>query len=80
MNAKDAVALRIQVLCAERSITVNELANRCGVAPSTIYSMLNQKSNNPGVVSLQKICDGLEISLRTFFDDPVFETLEPVIK
>lgn len=66
MNAKDAVALRIQVLCAERSITVNELANRCGVAPSTIYSMLNQKSKNPGVVSLQKICDGLEISLRTF--------------
>ena len=80
MNAKDAVALRIQVLCAERSITVNELANRCGVAPSTIYSMLNQKSKNPGVVSLQKICGGLEISLRAFFDDPVFETLEPVIK
>lgn len=80
MNAKDAVALRIQVLCAERSITVNELANRCGVAPSTIYSMLNQKSKNPGVVSLQKICDGLEISLRTFFDDPVFEALEPIIQ
>ena len=51
-----------------------------GVAPSTIYSMLNQKSKNPGVVSLQKICDGLEISLRTFFDDPVFEALEPIIQ
>lgn len=80
MNAKDAVALRIQVLCAERSITVNELANRCGVTPSTIYSMLNQKSKNPGMVSIQKICDGLEISIRTFFDDPIFETLEPIIK
>ena len=55
MNAKDAVALRIQILCAERNITVNELANRCGVTPSTIYSMLNQKSKNPGVVSIQKI-------------------------
>lgn len=51
-----------------------------GVAPSTIYSMLNTKSKNPGVMSIQKICDGLEISIREFFDDPLFETLEPVIK
>ena len=80
MNAKDAVALRIQILCAERNMAVNELANRCGVAPSTIYSMLNEKSKNPGVVSLQKLCDGLEISLRTFFDDPWFDSLEPIIR
>lgn len=80
MNAKDAVAVRIQVLCAERDITVNELANRSGVTPSTIYSMMNQKSKNPGVVSIQKICDGLEISVRAFFNDPVFEELDPIIK
>ena len=80
MNAKDAVALRIQILCAERNKDVNELANRCGVAPSTIYSMLNEKSKNPRVVSLQKLCDGLEISLRTFFDDPLFDSLEPIIR
>ena len=41
---------------------------------------MNHKSQNPGVVSLQKICDGLEISLREFFDDPLFENLEPVIR
>lgn len=80
MNAKEAVARRIQVLCSERNMAVNALANRCGVSPSTIYSMLNHKSQNPGVVSLQKICDGLEISLREFFDDPLFENLEPVIR
>ena len=80
MNAKDAVAVRIQVLCAERDITVNELANRSGVTPSTIYSMMNQKSKNPGVVSIQKICDGLEISVHAFFNDPVFEELDPIIK
>ena len=80
VNAKDAVAKRIQVLCAERDITVNELANRCGVTPSTIYSMMNQKSKNPGVVSIQKICDGLEISIRTFFNDSLFEKLDPVVK
>lgn len=80
MNAKEAVARRIQALCLERNLAVNALANLCGVAPSTIYSMLNKKSKNPGVVSIQKICDGLEISVREFFDDPLFEGLEPVIK
>ena len=80
MTAKEAVSRRIQALCAERDMAINALANRCGVAPSTIYSMLGEKSQNPGVVSIQKLCDGLEISLREFFNDPVFYNLEPVIK
>ena len=80
MNAKIAVARRIQALSLERTMAVNALANQCGIAPSTIYSMLNTKSKNPGVVSIQKICDGLEISVREFFDDPLFENLEQEIK
>lgn len=51
MNAKQAVAVRIQELCKERGITVNTLANMAGTSPSTIYSMLNEKSNNPGIVA-----------------------------
>ena len=80
MNAKEAVAKRIQMLCAEHDMAVNALAHLCGMSPSTIYSMLNKKSKNPGIVSIQKICDGLEISVREFFDDPLFENLEQEIK
>lgn len=80
MDAKGAVARRIQALCMERDMAVNALANLCGMPPSTIYSMLNEKSKNPGIVSIQKICDGLEISLRDFFNDPLFDDLGPVIK
>ena len=57
MNTKEAVAKRILDLCAERDIAVNALASISGVSPSTIYSMLNEKSQNPGVVSIKKICD-----------------------
>ena len=63
LNTKEAVAKRILELCEERHMTVNALATMSGVSPSTIYSMLNEKSKNPGVVSLKKICDGLEISI-----------------
>jgi len=79
VNAKEAVARRIQALCAERELAVNALANLCGVSPSTIYSMLNEKSGNPGVITIQKLCDGLDISVREFFDDPLFENLDPII-
>ena len=66
MTTKEAVAQRIIDLCAERNIAVNALANISGVSPSTVYSMLNAKSKNPGVVSIKKLCDGLEISVRDF--------------
>ena len=80
MRTKEAVAQRILELCRERNIAVNALANISGVSPSTIYSMLNQKSQNPGVVSIKKICDGLEITVRQFFDSPLVDETEQEIK
>lgn len=80
MRTKEAVAQRILELCRERNIAVNALANISGVPPSTIYSMLNQKSQNPGVVSIKKICDGLEITIREFFNSPLFDETEQEIK
>ena len=61
-------------------MAVNALAGVSGVSPSTIYSMLNEKSQNPGVVSLKKLCDGLDISIRQFFDCDLFDDLEQEIK
>ena len=80
MNTKEAVAKRILELCEERDIAINALATVSGVSPSTIYSMLNEKSQNPGVVSLKKLCDGLEISIREFFNSDLFDDLEQEIK
>ena len=79
MNTKEAVAARILELCNEKKIATNALANISGVPPSTVYSMLNEKSQNPGVVSIKKLCDGLEISLRQFFDSPLFDDIEQEI-
>ena len=80
MNAKQAVAARIVELCKERGIAVNTLANTAGMSPSTVYSTLNSKSKNPGIVTIKQICDGLDISLRVFFDSPIFDDLEQEIK
>ncbi len=76
MNAKEAVAKRIIELCNERDMTVNAVANAAGISPSTIYSMLNYKSKNPGIVSLHNICYGLDITLHEFFDSDIFDSIE----
>ncbi|MDE7360565.1 MAG: helix-turn-helix transcriptional regulator [Oscillospiraceae bacterium] len=76
MNAKEAVAKRILELCSERNMTVNALANNAGISPSTIYSMLNYKSQNPGIVSIHSICYGFDITLREFFNSDIFVDVE----
>ena len=80
MTIKEAVEKRIIELCDKYDIAINALANISGISPSTIYSMLNEKSKNPGIVSIKKICDGLEISIKDFFDSSLFDNLEQELK
>lgn len=77
MTVKEATAKRIEQLCKERTITYNTLANLCGVTPSTIYSIVDPKKNKTVTLStVKKICDGLEITLKDFFDSPIFSNLD----
>jgi len=76
MQTKKAVAARIEELCLQGGFAINALANKSEVSPSTIYSMLNEKSQNPGIVSIKKICMGFGISIREFFDSTLFDDLE----
>lgn len=80
MSTKEAIANRILQLCNERHIAINELASISGISPSTVYSILNEKSQNPGTVTIKKLCDGLEITLGQFFSTPEFDALEQEIK
>lgn len=80
MNVKDAVVLRLQEICAENNITYNDLANRSGITPSTIYSMMDQSRRDISIITIKKICDGLEITLSDFFDSKIFDKLEPELR
>ena len=80
MRTKEAIANRIIQLCNERNIAINELANLSGIAPSTVYSLLNEKSQNPGAVTIKKLCDGLEITLSEVFNTSEFDDLEQEIQ
>ena len=80
VNTYKAVKNRILYLCEEKRITINKLATESGVSPSTVKSILYGKSNNPGVVTIKQLCDGLGITLKEFFDTEEFENLPQEIK
>lgn len=80
MSVKDAVVARFQFLCKESCITINELANRSGVTPSTVYSLFDAHRRDVSIITIKKLCDGLEISLGVFFSAPEFDMLEQEIR
>ena len=59
-----AIRSRILRLCGERGISVNRLANL----------------NNPKLMTIKLICDGLGITLGEFFSCDEFDKLEQSIK
>lgn len=69
-----------KVDCNQRNFKLNEFANISGITPSTIYSMTDESRRDISILTIKKICDGLEITLTDFFNDPVFESLEQEIK
>lgn len=80
MGIYDETVKRIKELCGERGITPNGLSYRSGVPQSTIKSILNGESKNPGIVTIKMLCDGLDISVTEFFDTAAFRSLEQELK
>ena len=67
-------------LCKTRRIKANELATLSGVTPSTVYSMLDSRRRDVSIVTIKKLCDGLDITLGEFFSTPAFDSLEQEIQ
>ena len=80
MTVKDVVVKRFQELCSQRGIKPNELATRSGVTPSTVYSMMECSRRDLSILTIKKLCDGLDVTLGDFFSTEEFDTLEQEIK
>ncbi len=80
MDTVTAVRNRILTLCNERNISINKLANLSALPPSSVKNILYGKSQNPKLLTIKMLCDGLEITLGEFFSTPEFDNLEQEIK
>ncbi len=76
MNISSAVSERILELCHDRKITVNKLSTISGVTQSTVNDIVNHRAKNIGIVTIKKLCDGLDMTITEFFDTDIFRNLE----
>lgn len=80
MNITDAVKKRFDELCFQKDINYCRLASISGVPYTTVKSIFYNQSKNPGITTIKKLCDGLEISITDFFDTDYFRNLEQEIE
>ncbi len=80
MKVTQAVKRRLEELCYQRDINFCRLATLSGVPYTTVKSIFYDQSKNPGIATIKKLCDGLEITLADFFDTDEFRKLEQEIQ
>lgn len=76
MNLQGAIKYRILNLCNERNITINKLAMLSGISQSTVNSLIDGSSQNPKLLTILRLCLGLDMKLTEFFNDNIFSNLD----
>lgn len=66
MPAENYIIERIEYFCKKKALTRYRLAQKSGIAQSSLSTLLNRKSV-PSIPTLEKICNGLDITLAQFF-------------
>ena len=74
MKASRAVTKRIKELCNEKGLSYYMLSYKAAVPLSTLMNIID--GGNTTISTLNRICNGLEVSLTQFFDVGYFNTCE----
>ena len=72
MKINDAISTKLLNICKDRNISVNKLATISCLTQSTVENIISCSSKNPKLLTIVRICDGLNMTLAEFFDDELF--------
>ena len=75
MTLSQAIIERIIELQTDRNITTNKLATLSGLSQATVRDITYDVSKSPKINSLLHICEGFNITLKDFFDSPLFNNV-----
>lgn len=76
MTLTQAVRKRIKNLLKKNNMNIWKLYKSTGVSASTLTYFINKERGLITMKTLLHICEGFGISLKDFFDDPLFEDVE----
>lgn len=78
MTYAEAIATRMNQICAQKNITLNKLATISGLTQSTLDNISKGNTKNPTLRTLHRLSVGLDMTVSEFlnFDlmnDTIFE-------
>lgn len=73
MNLNRAFALRLTNLLVEKNISKYRLEKETGISHSELRYNFNEVNSDVRFSTIVKVCMVLNISLKDFFDDEIFE-------
>ena len=76
MDLSQAVRIRITNLIEERNINVSRLSTMAGISRSTLSKFLAGKRKIIRLDMIEYICEGLNMKIKDFFNDPIFDDIE----
>jgi len=76
MNITEALSKRILEICDEQKTSICDICVRAGLSPNNIYDLLNKRSKYPRIKTIQRFCEGANISITEFFTSELFQNLE----
>lgn len=66
------IASRIMELCSQKKITPNRLADLSCLTQSTVQNIVSGRNNSTTIDTVEKICEGLNITVVDFFTESEF--------
>lgn len=76
MKVNDAIVQRILQYCNERNLSINKLASLSMITQSTLNNIVNKYTKDVKLLTIIRICEGLQISVSEFFDCDLFENID----
>lgn len=76
MQLSEAIKIRIKQLAGNNNLTLYSLAVNSGIPTSTLNDFFRGKVELPRIDNILHICEGLDMELKDFFDDPIFKDVE----
>lgn len=76
MDLSQAVRTRITNLIEERNLNVSKLSTMAGISRATLSKFLSGQRKYLRIDIIEYICEGLNIKLKDFFNDPIFDNIE----
>lgn len=75
-NQQKILINRINDLCKKQGISYYSLSYKSAVPLTTLLHIVDGTTKNPGIITIIKLCNGLDVSLKDFFDAEEFRKLQ----